>query len=150
MVHAAALKALGIAIYFSRIAQVAFLEANKALTEIFFKYLDYANNFSTNLAIELLEHNVMNDYGIKLVKSKQSLYGRIYSLSLVELKTLKTYIKIHLKIGFIQPTKFPARALIIYDQKSNRIFCLHVDYQGLNNLNIKNQYLFFLIGEFLD
>ena len=43
----------------------------------------------------------MNKYIIKLIKKKQQPYKPIYTLSLVELETLKVYIKTQLKTGFI-------------------------------------------------
>ena len=68
----------------------------------------------------------------------------------MELKTLKTYIDTHLKTGFIQPSKSPASAPILFDKKPDSSFWLCVNYQGLNNLTIKNQYPLPLIGEALD
>ena len=52
----------------------------------------------------------------------------IYSLGLVELETLKTYIKTHLKIGFIQLSKFFAGALILFDKKPDNSLQLCMDY----------------------
>ena len=92
----------------------------------------------------------MNKHAIKLEEGKQLLFGPIYSLGLVELKTLKTYIETNLANGFIRPFKFPAEASIFFDQKPDRSFCLCVDYWGLKNIMIKNQYPLFLIGESLD
>ena len=43
----------------------------------------------------------MNDYAIKLKKSKQPLFRLIYSLGLVKLETLKIYIKSNLANGLI-------------------------------------------------
>ena len=74
----------------------------------------------------------------------------MYSLGPVELKTLKTYIKIHLITGFIQPSKSPAGAPILINKKPDGNFCLYVNDHGLNNLSIKNGYLFSLIIESLD
>ncbi len=51
--------------------------------------------------MELLENTSLKEYAIELVEGKQPPYGPIYALSPVELKTLKTYIEIHLKTGFI-------------------------------------------------
>ena len=68
----------------------------------------------------------------------------------MELETLKTYIKTHLKTGFIRPSKSPAGAPILFDKKPDGSFCLCVDYRGLNNLTIKNQYPLPFIGESLD
>ena len=68
----------------------------------------------------------------------------------MKLETLKTYIKTHLKTEVIQPSKSPAGAPILFDKKSDGSFYLCVDYWGLNNLMIKNQYLLPLISESLD
>lgn len=43
----------------------------------------------------------MNKYIIELINKKQLPYRPIYTLSLVELETLKVYIETHLKTGFI-------------------------------------------------
>ena len=98
----------------------------------------------------LSECTELNEHAIKLEDSKQPPYGPIYSLGLVELETLKTYIKIHLKTGFIRPSKFPADAPILFDKKPNGSLHLCVDYQGLNNLTIKNRYPLPLIGKSLN
>ncbi len=77
-------------------------------------------------------------------------YGLFYSLGLIELKTLKTYIETHLKIGYIQPFKSPASILIFFNQKPDKNFHFCVHYQGLNNLTIKNRYTLSLVGKALD
>ena len=92
----------------------------------------------------------MNEYAIELEESKQPLFGPIYSLGLVELETLKTYIETNLGNGFIGPSKSLARALIFFDRKPDRSLRLCVDYQGLNNITIKNQYPLPLIEESLN
>lgn len=91
-----------------------------------------------------------NKHAIKLVDGKQPHYGPIYTLSPIELETLKTYIKTHLKTGFIQSFKSAASAPILFDKKSDNSFYLYIDYQSLNNLIIKNPYLLSLIGESLN
>ncbi len=92
----------------------------------------------------------MNEHAIELIKWKQPPYGPIYALSSVELETLKVYIETHLKTRFIRPSKSPARAPIFFDKKPDSSLYLCVDYQGLNNLTIKNRYSLPLIGEALD
>lgn len=92
----------------------------------------------------------MNEHAIELIEGKQPPYGPIYALSPVELKTLKTCIKTHLKTGFIRPFKSLAGALIPFNKKPDGSLRLCVDYQGLNNLTIKNRYSLLLIGESLD
>ena len=68
----------------------------------------------------------------------------------MELDTLKAYIETNLANEFIKPSKLPAGAPILFDQKSDSSLRLCVNYRGLNNLTIKNQYLLPLIGELLD
>ena len=63
---------------------------------------------------------------------------------------LKAYITTHWKTGFIQPSKSPVGAPILFNKKPNGSFRLCVNYQGLNNLTIKNRYPLLLIGKSLD
>ena len=130
--------------------QVAALQQDKALTEILPGYADYANVFSLDLVIELSENTSISKYAIKLIEVKQPPYGSIYSLGPVELETLKAYIETHLNTGFIWPFESPADVPILYDKNSDGSLRLCIDYQGLNNLTIKNWYPLPLIGESLD
>lgn len=64
----------------------------------------------------------------------------------MELKTLKISFKIYLKTEFIQLSKSPVLALILFHKKSDREQQLCTNNCGLNNLKIENQYrLFFII-----
>ena len=112
--------------------------------------MDFTNVFLKEKALVLLERTELHEHVINLEHDKQPPYGPIYSLGLVKLKILKTYIKTHLKTGFIQPFKSPAGAPILFDKKPDGSLRLCVDYQGLNNLMIKNRYPLPLIGESLD
>ena len=80
----------------------------------------------------------------------QLLYGFIYSLGAMELKTLKTYIEKNLANGFIRSSKSSAGAPILFDKKLDRSLRLHIDYWSLNNLTIKNWYPLLLVSEPLD
>ncbi len=136
VLHVATLEAT--TIYPSQAAQIAALQWDKAPTEIPAKYSDYADVFSSDLAMELPENTGMNEHAIELMEGKQPPYGPIYALSPVELETLKAYIETYLKTGFIRPSKSPAGAPMLFDKKPDGSFRLCVDYQGLNNLTIKN------------
>ena len=92
----------------------------------------------------------INKLRIDLKASKQLPYRSIYSLGLVELEIFKTYIKSNLANKFIQPSKSPAEAPIFFVQKFDGNFYLCMDYRGLNNLTIKNQYLLSLIKKLLN
>ena len=102
------------------------------------EYSDYNNVFSAEYVMKLPKNTGINEYAIKLIKGKQLLFELIYSLGPIKLKTLKIYIKINLANGFIQSSKSPARAPILFDRKPDRSLRLYVDYWGLNNLTIKN------------
>ena len=135
-------------IHLDRAAQIASLLAKEV--RIPDEYSDFADVFSEEKTLVLLERTELNEHVIDLEDGKQPLYRPIYSLGPVELEILKTYIKTHLKIGFVQPSKSPAGALIFFNKKPDGSLCLCVDYWGLNNLMIKNQYPLPLIGESLD
>ena len=78
--------------------------------------------------IKLAENTEINKYAIELIDSKQSLYGPIYVLSPIELKTLKTYIKTYLKTGFIRSSKSFVDTFILFDKKFDRSLQLCVNY----------------------
>ena len=134
----------------SNLMQVAALKQEEAPTKVPAKYSDFSHIFSEKEALVLLERTKLNEHAIELEGDKQPPYGPIYSLGLVELETLKAYIKTHLKTRFIRPSKSPIRAPILFDKKPDGSLCLYMDYRGLNNLTIKNQYPLPLISESLD
>ncbi len=134
----------------SRRAQIAYLKADEVPTKVPSEYVDFIDVFLPKLAAELLEHTGINDYAIELVDDWQPPYGPIYSLGPMEIETLKAYIKNNLASGFIRPSESPAGAPILFDKKSDDSLRLCVDYQGLNNLIIKNWYLLPLVIESLD
>ena len=103
VVHVAAVEALlaGMAIYPLQKAQISGLIQDEAPIKVPPKYADYADVFSFDLAMELPKNTGINEHAIKLQNGKQPSYKLIYSLGPVELKRLKTYIKTHLKTGFI-------------------------------------------------
>ena len=119
-------------------------------TRIPTEYSDFSNVFSSDSVAELPEYNGINDYSINLLDNKQPPYDLIYSLGPVELETLKTYIGTNLASGFIRSSKSLIGTLILFVQKHDGNLCLYVNYQGLNNLTIKNRYPVLLIDKLLD
>ena len=132
IVHVAIRKQKEMPVYFKRQAQikaqVRALIFNKTLTEVLADYSNYSNVFLAEYAAELSENIRINEYTIKLQEDKQPPFGPIYSLELVELETLKTYIKTNLANGFIWPSKSSARAPILLNRKPDRSLCFYVDY----------------------
>ena len=137
-------------VHSERQAQVGALLFNKALTKVSAENSDYSNVFSVENAAGLPENTEINEHVIELEEGKQLLFGPIYSLGAVKLETLKTYIKINLANGFIRPSKSPAGGPILFNRKPDGSLRLCVDYRGLNNITIKNQYPLPLIGKSLD
>ena len=125
MVYISSLQAK-IIIYLAKKAYMTLLLAKKVI--IPGKYLDFADVFLEKSANVLLEQTGVNEHAIKLKKSKQPLYGPIYSLGPIELKTLKTYIKTNLANNFIRASKSLVGALILFIHKPNGSFCLYVNY----------------------
>ena len=131
--------------------QISNLIADEALTKVSAEYSDFADIFSPNLAFELPKYTGINNHAIDLVKGcQQPPYGPIHSLEPMELETLKDYIDANLANSFIKPSKSPAGAPILFEQKIDGSLRLCVNYQGLNKLMIKNRYPLPLIRESLD
>ena len=131
-------------------AQVGAILFDEAPTEVPAEYSDYSNVFLAKNAAEFPENIEMNEHAIKLEESKQPPFGPLYSLGLVELETLKTYIETNQANGFIRPSKSPAKAPILFNQKPDGSLRLCVNYQGFNNITIKNRYPLPFIGESFD
>ncbi len=102
--------------------------ADKASIKALSKYLHYADVFLFELAIELPKNTNIDEHAMELVEGKQLSFGLFYSPGPVELETLKAYIKLYLKIGFIQPFKSFADAFIFFNQKPDRSLYLCVNY----------------------
>ncbi len=127
------------------------MKADEALTKVPNKYADFGDIFSPKLAAKLPEHTGINNHAIKLIDDWQTPYDpSIYSLGSVELETLKNYIENNLANSFIRRSKFFDKAPIFVDKKPDGSLQLGVDYQGLNNLTIKNRYPLPLVGELID
>ncbi len=139
IVHVVALSVdSGNEIYPSRRTQIAHLKVDEVSSEVPSKYTDFAYVFLPKLVIELLEYTEINNHTIELVDDWQLSYGLVYSLRLMELETLKAYIKNNLANSFIKSSKSPVRASIFFDKKQDGSLRFFVDYWDLNNLTIKN------------
>ena len=134
----------------SRKAQIAYLKTDEAPTKVSSKYTNFIDVFLPKLAAKLLKYMKINNYAIEFVDDRQPLYSLIYSLRLIKLKILKTYIKNNLANSFIRPFKSSARVHIFFNKKPDESLKLCVNYQGLNNLIIQNWYPLLLVNKSLD
>ena len=138
---------LEIIIHLACKAQIALSLAKKVT--ILVKYSDFFDVFSKNPTEIWSKKTRVNEHATKLEKGKQPFYRLIYSLQLVELEIFKTYIEINLTNNFIRALKLLTRTHILFVCKPNGSLCLCANYQGLNNLIIKNQYILFLMDKSL-
>jgi hypothetical protein len=85
-----------------------------------------------------------------LEDGKQPSFGPIYGLSSVEIEALRKYLDENLAKGFIQHSKSPAGAPILFVKKKDGSLRMCVDYRGLNKITIRNCYPLSLISDLLD
>lgn len=113
-------------IYPAHEAQIVLLMAEKVF--VLAIYLSFINLFLKKLVVEFFNSFDINEHLINLKLNKELLYGSIYSLGLVKLKTLKTNIKINLVNGFIWSPKSSVKVSILFVQKRDCNFCFYVNY----------------------
>lgn len=113
------------------------------------KYEEYRDVFEKKNADTLPQHRPY-DCGIEIQKDAQPPFGPIYSLSQNELAALRDYLDENLAKNFIQHSKSPAGAPILFVKKKDGSLRMCVDYRGLNKVTIKNRYPLPLISGLLD
>jgi RNase H-like domain found in reverse transcriptase/Reverse transcriptase (RNA-dependent DNA polymerase)/Integrase zinc binding domain/Chromo (CHRromatin Organisation MOdifier) domain/Retroviral aspartyl protease len=74
----------------------------------------------------------------------------IYRLSPLEFEELKKQIKELLALGFIEPSRSPYAAPVLFVQKKDGTLRMCIDYRALNRLTIKNKYPLPRIDDLLD
>jgi len=113
------------------------------------EYRNYADVFSKAKASELPPHR---DYDLKinLEEGTSPPLGTLYSLSPVELSTLRTFIDENLNTGFICPTASSHTAPVLFVKKKDGSLRLCIDFQGLNKITKKDHYPLPLISDLLD
>lgn len=90
------------------------------------------------------------DHRIELVEGAQPPYLPTYRLSPRELEEVKRQLTELLEMDYIQPSKSPFGAPILFVPKKNGKLRMCVDYRALNKLTIKNRYPLPRIDELLD
>jgi hypothetical protein len=89
-------------------------------------------------------------FEIKLVPGTQPIFRLPYKMAPVEQVELKRQIDELLAKGFIRPSVSPWAAPVIFVEKKNGTKRLCVDYRGLNQVTIKNNYPLPRIDALLD
>ena len=112
-------------------------------------YHEYLDVFSEAQANTLPPHRKY-DLEIPLTPGATLPWGPIYSMSGVELATMKEYVRKYLANGFIRPSKSPAAAPVMFVKRPDGKLRLVVDYRALNAVTVKNRFPLPLIPEMLD
>ena len=112
------------------------------------EYWNYCDVFNWKKTDEFLFH-CQYDHWIELTGEGILLQSKIYSLSGYKLQKMKEYIAENLKKGFIEPSKAPYSAPILFILKANGDLQFCVDYRGLNVITKRNCYSISLINEVL-
>ena len=113
------------------------------------EYHEFADVFSKTKADILPEHRPY-DLKITLEEGATPPLGPIYSLSKIELDTLRDYIEENLRSGFIRPLNSPCGAPVLFIKKKDGSLRLCVDYRGLNKITRKDRYPLPLVLDLLD
>ena len=113
------------------------------------EYREFSDVFSKTKADTLPEHRPY-DLRIELEDGAVPPLGPIYSLSQLELDTLREYIEENLRSGFIRPSNSLCRAPVLFVKKKDGSLRLCVDYRGLNKITRKDRYPLPLVSDLLD
>ena len=109
------------------------------------RYSDFSDIFEKRNVYRLPAHRPYN-CPIKVQVGEHPPFGPIYGLSEPELEALRTYLAENLAKGFIQPSKSPAGAPMLFVKKKDG----SVDYRGLIKVMVRNRYPLPLIPMLLD
>ena len=73
-----------------------------------------------------------------------------YRMAPSELAELRRQLDELLKIGFIQPSKAPCGAPVLFQKKKDGALRMCVDYRALNKITVKNKYPVPLVADLFD
>ena len=90
------------------------------------------------------------DHKIELEPGAKPLALRPYRMAPPELDELRRQLKELLDVGFIQPSKAPYGASVLFQKKHDGSLQMCIDYQALNKVMVKNKYPIPLIANLFD
>jgi hypothetical protein len=122
------------------------VDSSVDLTSIPEEYHEFADVFSKNQADTLASHQPY-DLHINLEEGAPLPPGQVYSLSETEQQALQEFLGKNLQSGFIQQTKSPLGALILFVRKKDGSLQLCVDFHRLHK---KDHYPLPLTKDLLD
>lgn len=110
---------------------------------------EYRDVFPDKLPAELPPRRDV-DHRIELTQTAAPGSRPIYRMSPAELDELKTQLKELIDAGFIQPSKSPYGAPVLFVKKKDGTMRMCVDYRDLNRITIKNKYPLPRVEELFD
>eukprot|EP00879_Flechtneria_rotunda_P001398 GHRR01001550.1.p1 GENE.GHRR01001550.1~~GHRR01001550.1.p1 ORF type:complete len:633 (+),score=44.76 GHRR01001550.1:1745-3643(+) len=90
------------------------------------------------------------DHTIDIIPGAKPPYMAVYKMSPLELAEVKRQLADLIEMGFIQPSKSPYGAPILFVRKKNGKLRMCVDFRALNKVTVKNRYPLPRIDELLD
>jgi hypothetical protein len=112
------------------------------------EYQDLSNIFSQADSDELPLYCTI-DHKIVLEQENSLRFSLLYHMLLAELQTVKQYLLDNLNKGFIVLSQALYTSLVLFVKKPNRGLQFCINYQKLNIIICKDQYLLSLIDETL-
>lgn len=134
-------------IYLCRITAVTAEEPQKATIPD--EYKDYSDVFDKK-GMDILPPHRPYNLKIELILGSEPKAGPIYPLNPIQAEELKKFIHENLGKGFIQHSKSPCGAPVLFAKKKDGTLCMCVDYRALNKITIKNKYPLPLINDLID
>ena len=90
------------------------------------------------------------DHKIELVPGSKPPSNAPYRMSPMELAEMRKQLIELLDAGYIQLSKAPYGALVLFQKKQDGSLCMCVDYKALNRVTMKNKYPIPLIQDLFD
>ncbi|XP_021616670.1 uncharacterized protein LOC110617986 [Manihot esculenta] len=90
------------------------------------------------------------DHHIKLEPGAKPLAGVPYCMASPELEELRRQLRELLDAGYIQPSKAPYGAPVVFQKKKDGSLRMCIDYRALNKVTVKNKYPIPLIADLFD
>ena len=110
---------------------------------------EYSDVFPDKLPSELPPRRDV-DHRIELEQTSPPTSRPIYRMSPAELDELKSQLQELIDAGFIQPSKSPYGAPVLFVKKKDGTMRMCVDYRDLNRITIKNKYPLPRVEELFD
>jgi transposase InsO family protein len=110
---------------------------------------EYRDVFTDALPIGLPPSREI-DHRIELIPGSTPPSRPTYRQSASELAELKSQLAELISLGFIQPSKSPYGAPVLFVKKKDGTTRMCIDYRALNDITIKNAYPLPLVGELFD